>query len=111
MTWRTAIGTLAVVLTSIVTAFWLINEPARMAEAAEGFEGRSIEAGAAIFENNCTRCHGPQGQGLPGLASGLNIPEMFDGFHGSDFLANLISAPYRIKVRSYSIGLFALVCS
>ena len=79
MTWRTAVGTLAVVLTSIVTAFWLINEPARMAEAAEGFEGRSIEAGADIFENNCTRCHGPQGQGLPGLAPGLNIPEMFDG--------------------------------
>ena len=79
MTWRTAIGTLAVVLTSIITAFWLINEPARMAEAEEGFEGRSIEAGAALFENNCTRCHGPQGQGLPGLAPGLNTQEMFDG--------------------------------
>ena len=64
MTWRTAVGTIAVVITSIVTAFWLINEPARMAEAKEGFEGRSIEAGAATFENNCT---------------GLNIPEIFDG--------------------------------
>ena len=79
MTWRTAVGTIAVVITSIVTAFWLINEPARMAEAKEGFEGRSIEAGAATFENNCTVCHGPQGQGLPGLAPGLNIPEIFDG--------------------------------
>ena len=79
MTWRTAVGTIAVVLTSIVTAFWLINEPARMAEAEAGFDGRSIEAGAALFENNCTRCHGPQGEGIPGLAPGLNIHEVFDG--------------------------------
>ena len=79
MAWRTAVGTIAVIITSIVTAFWLINEPARMAAAEEGFEGRSIEAGAAIYDNNCTRCHGPKGEGLPGLAPGLNIPEMFDG--------------------------------
>ena len=79
MAWRTAVGAIAVVITSIVTAFWLINEPARMAAAEEGFEGRSIEAGAYIYDNNCTRCHGPKGEGLPGLAPGLNIPEMFDG--------------------------------
>ena len=42
MTWRTVVGTVATFVTTIVLAFWLINEPARMKEAEEGFAGRSI---------------------------------------------------------------------
>lgn len=79
MTWRTVLGTLFIVATTIITAFWAINEPMRMAEYEAGFQGRSIEAGAGLFENNCVRCHGPQGEGLPGLAPGINTPEMFNG--------------------------------
>ncbi len=79
MTWRTVVGTLATFVTTIVVAFSLINEPARMKEAEEGFTGRSMEAGAAIYENNCTRCHGPAGQGLPGLAPAINTSTLFDG--------------------------------
>ena len=52
MTWRTVLGTIFIVATTIITAFWAINEPARMAEAEAGFHGRSIEAGASLFENN-----------------------------------------------------------
>ncbi|HAJ05931.1 MAG TPA: hypothetical protein DCL76_05210 [Chloroflexi bacterium] len=79
MTWRTVIATLATFLTTIVVAFWLINEPARMQKAEDGFAGRSMEAGAIIYANNCTRCHGPQGEGLPGLAPALNTETLFDG--------------------------------
>ena len=79
MTWRTVVGTVATFVTTIVLAFWLINEPARMKEAEEGFAGRSMEAGAAIYENNCTRCHGPAGEGLVGLAPAINSPALFDG--------------------------------
>jgi len=79
MTWRTVVGTVATFVTTIVLAFWLINEPARMKEAEEGFAGRSMEAGAAIYENNCTRCHGPAGEGLVGLAPAINSSALFDG--------------------------------
>ena len=79
MTWRTVVGTLATFVTTIVVAFWLINEPARMKEAEDGFAGRSMEAGAGIYENNCTRCHGPAGGGLVGLAPAINNPALFDG--------------------------------
>ena len=79
MTWRTVVGTLATFVTTIVVAFWLINEPARMKEAEDGFAGRSMEAGAAIYENNCTRCHGPAGGGLVGLAPAIYNPALFDG--------------------------------
>ena len=79
MIWRTTLGTVFILATTIVTAFWAINEPARMAQAEAGFEGRSIESGAALFENNCARCHGPRGEGLLGLAPSINNQEMFDG--------------------------------
>ncbi|MFQ5407669.1 MAG: c-type cytochrome [Anaerolineales bacterium] len=79
MTWRVVVGTLLVVATIIIVAFTAINEPARMAGFEEGFTGRSIEAGAALFQSNCTPCHGIQGQGIPGVAPALNTPALFDG--------------------------------
>lgn len=54
-----------------------INEPARMAVFTEQWHGRSVERGAALFLNNCTTCHGPDGKGLPGVAPALNNPMFF----------------------------------
>lgn len=79
MTWRVVVGTLLVVATMIIVAFTAINEPARMADFDAGFEARSIEVGAALFESNCMSCHGITGQGIPGVAPALNTPDLFDG--------------------------------
>ena len=77
MTWRVAVGTLLVAITTVIIAFWAVNEPVRMQTYAQGFEGRSIEAGAAIFKNNCVTCHGVDGGGASGPV--LNHAELFNG--------------------------------
>jgi mono/diheme cytochrome c family protein len=40
------------------------------------YHGRSIENGATLFLNNCSRCHGSDGKGT-GLAPALNNPMLF----------------------------------
>lgn len=62
----------------IIIIFWVaINEPARMEEFTERSEGRKIENGAAIYESNCSTCHGPEGYGLTNRAPALNNPVLF----------------------------------
>jgi mono/diheme cytochrome c family protein len=78
MTIRVIIGTILVAVTMMITAFVLVNEPARMSEFEEGYLGRSVEAGAIIFANNCATCHGINGQGIDGVAPALNSRELFD---------------------------------
>ena len=50
----------------------LVSENPRMEAQTFNWEGRGIENGATLFANNCSTCHGPNGQGLPGLGPGLN---------------------------------------
>ena len=54
-----------------------INEPARMQVFTQQHQGRSIEAGAAIFLNTCSTCHGVDGKGIKGVAPALNNPMLF----------------------------------
>ncbi len=65
-------GILASLVGIIVLLLVLVSEDTRMAAQTVNWEGRSIENGATLFANNCTRCHGPNGQGLPGLGPALN---------------------------------------
>ena len=62
---------------------------------------RRIEAGAALYENNCRSCHGPQGGGIEGVAPAVNALELFDGtrltnigFTGTveDYIGGVIAA-------------------
>ena len=70
----------------MVLVGWVaINEPGRMQAFEAQHLGRSVERGAALFVNNCTTCHGPDGRGLPGAAPGLNNPALF----GHDYLADI----------------------
>ncbi len=55
-----------------------INEPRRMESFDRSYSSRRIEEGAAIFENNCRLCHGPQGEGTP-LGPTLNSAALFNG--------------------------------
>ncbi len=64
---------------------WIgINEPARMATFQDQYQGRSIERGAYLFNQNCSTCHAVDGRGLMGRAPGLNNPHLF----GYDYLAS-----------------------
>lgn len=79
MTVRVVLGTIIVALTMMIIAFVMVNEPARMKEFENGYRGRSIEAGAALYTTNCAGCHGVQGKGLDGVAPALNARDLFDG--------------------------------
>ena len=59
--------------------FQLVIETPRMEAQTLNFTGRSIQNGAAIFANNCSACHGPDGKGLPGVAPALHSRYFFEG--------------------------------
>ncbi len=59
---KVVIGTIAFMLTMIILGFAALQEPARLEEFTQAFDGRSIENGAAIYDNNCATCHGVNGQ-------------------------------------------------
>lgn len=80
---RILVGTIAFVGIMVVIGWIVINEPARMAAFSAQYEGRAIERGAYLYNQNCSTCHGIDGRGLAGRAPGLNSPHLF----GFDFLA------------------------
>ncbi|MEW6568666.1 MAG: c-type cytochrome [Chloroflexota bacterium] len=95
------LGTLALGATLATLAFVAVGEQQRMARFTESYHARQIEAGAALFENLCRSCHGPQGRGLPGVAPAINAPDLFNGqrlqalgYAGTveDFVRGVISA-------------------
>jgi mono/diheme cytochrome c family protein len=75
MTWRVIVGTLSLMVTMIVLGFVAVTEQDRMASFTRAYESRRIEVGAAIFENNCSRCHGLDGKGS-GMAPALNAADL-----------------------------------
>jgi mono/diheme cytochrome c family protein len=74
---RILIGLATLTATIILIGWIAINENARMTEFTERAQGRSIEAGARLWEANCTSCHGKEGYGLAGVAPALNNPVLF----------------------------------
>jgi len=79
MKWYIGLGTAATVLVTIALAILGVGEQARMRDFTSAFEARQIENGAALFENNCRTCHGPQGRGIEGVAPALNAADLFTG--------------------------------
>jgi len=72
------LGALMILVTSVVVLFYGLNEEQRMAEAVHIQQARAIEQGAALFEAQCSRCHGTQGLGIPSLCPPLNDRYFFD---------------------------------
>jgi mono/diheme cytochrome c family protein len=72
------LGALMVLITSVLVLFYGLNEEQRMAEAEQAQHARAIEQGAVLFEAQCSRCHGTQGLGIPGLCPPLNDRYFFD---------------------------------
>ena len=65
-------GILSSLVGIIALLLVLVSENPRMEAQTINWQGRSIENGAILFANNCSRCHGPGGQGLIGLGPALN---------------------------------------
>ncbi len=72
------LGALLILVASFFILYYGINEEKRMTDTAFAQRGRSIEVGATLFEQQCSRCHGTQGQGIPGLCPPLNDRYFFD---------------------------------
>jgi mono/diheme cytochrome c family protein len=70
---KVAIGTIAFMLTMMIMGFAALREPARLEEFSHAFEGRSIESGAHLFENNCATCHGVNGKAEECYDAGGNV--------------------------------------
>jgi mono/diheme cytochrome c family protein len=70
---------LAVAFTIGVMAYVAIGEEARMSGFTEAYHARQIETGAALFEARCRTCHGPQGNGIEGVAPAINSPDLLSG--------------------------------
>jgi mono/diheme cytochrome c family protein len=73
---KVVIGTVAFMLTMIILGFAALMEPARMERYTLAYDGRRIEQGAEVYKNNCSTCHGVNGdaQVCYDAASGEQIP-------------------------------------
>jgi len=71
------LGILLVLATGTLLIYQGLNEEQRMAGFLERQEAQAIEVGAELFDINCKGCHGPQGEGTPGLCPPLNDKYFF----------------------------------
>ena len=71
------LGIILVSFTTVIVVIYAFNEEDRMAEEAEAQHARAIEVGATVYENNCSGCHGPKGEGILGLCPPLNDGQFF----------------------------------
>ena len=73
MTTRIFIGVLIFMFVTVLFLVVVLNEQDRMDEFEDAQAGRSIENGAELFQGNCDRCHGVNGNStdprLPALAA------------------------------------------
>jgi mono/diheme cytochrome c family protein len=98
--WEIFLGVILVSLTTVMVVFYAFNEEDRMVTEAETQHARAIEVGATVFENNCTGCHGPKGEGILGLCPPLNDAHFFTsrmeevGWSGSleDYIISTVSS-------------------
>jgi mono/diheme cytochrome c family protein len=89
-----------VTLTTVIVVIYAFNEEDRMAATAEAQHARAVEVGASVYENNCSGCHGPKGEGILGLCPPLNDGHFFTsrleevGWSGSleDFIISTVSS-------------------
>ncbi len=93
MTTRIFVGVLVFFFIVVLVAVIGSGESERMDTFEDSTRARSIENGAELFQGNCDRCHGIQGQGIAGVAPALNSY----GF----FTSRLQDVGYSGSLRSY----------
>lgn len=100
-------GTILVLLSVVIVIALAVQEPKRLADYELNQAAGRIEFGAAIFETNCTRCHGSQAQGILGLAPSLRSNEFFAervaevGWAGSleDYVVSVVTVGRQVSTR------------
>ena len=94
------LGVILVSITTVVLLIYGFNEEDRMAHEVARQQGKAIEVGAGLFENNCSGCHGLRGEGITGLCPPLNDTEFFTtrmkevGWSGSleDYIISVVAS-------------------
>lgn len=101
------LGIFLVLIASAILIVYGLNEEDRMVNFELAQQARAIEEGAVLFDTNCRGCHGPQGEGTPGLAPPLNDRYFFDqrlidvNWSGSmnEFIVSTVSGGRLISTR------------
>lgn len=77
---RRIIGATILTMATVITIgmVWLTEEQ-RMARYEALHKAKAIENGALLYEQYCSTCHGPQGEGVPGKGPDLN-PGVFQHY-------------------------------
>lgn len=94
------VGILLTIFTLGILFFAGFNEETRMETWTMEQKAKSIEQGAELYAQACAGCHGPQGQGVPGLCPPLNSKAFFTtrmeetGWSGSlrDYVISTVAA-------------------
>lgn len=73
-----SLGIVLVLATSVILLMYGFSEENRLSSYAQAQTGEAIEVGAFLFEQQCSRCHGLQGKGIPGVCPPLNDRNFFD---------------------------------
>jgi mono/diheme cytochrome c family protein len=101
------IGTILVLLSAAILIVLGVREPDRLAKYDVEQAAAKIEFGASVFEANCTRCHGSQAQGIPGVAPSLRSEEFFTqridevGWGGGleDYIVSVVTVGRQVSTR------------
>lgn len=101
------LGTILITIAGIILLWYGLGEEVRMARFEESQRAQAIEVGAELFDNNCSSCHGIQGEGVPGLCPPLNDSNFFDGrldevnWAGSqeDYIVSVVSSGRTVSTR------------
>lgn len=72
-----ALGTIIVVVSTIILILFGFSENRRMTRFEEAQQAHAIEVGAGLFETHCSGCHGLKGEGIEGLCPPLNDRPFF----------------------------------
>lgn len=101
------LGTVFVLIGAILLTIMALQEQDRLSQYEGQQAAAQIEFGAAVYETNCTSCHGDYAQGIPGKAPCLRCEELFStrldevGWEGSleDYLVSVVSTGRQISTR------------
>jgi mono/diheme cytochrome c family protein/cytochrome c2 len=102
-----SLGILMVLATGTILIYQGLREQDRMALLEQEQRAQAIEVGADLFDINCKGCHGPQGEGTPGLCPPLNDKYFFTnrlkdvGWSGSleDYIVATVSSGRLVSTR------------
>jgi mono/diheme cytochrome c family protein/cytochrome c551/c552 len=102
-----SLGILMVLATGTLLIYQGLREQDRMALLEQEQRAQAIEVGADLFDTNCKGCHGPQGEGTPGLCPPLNDKNFFTsrlkevGWSGSleDYIVATVSSGRLVSTR------------